>query len=386
MHILSIGTDRKLFEVDSAIRQRMASYASRAQSLHVIVYATKNLPLYEIHDGKLHIYPTRSNSRWLYVYDAYKIAKKIITSLGEEKTEVVISSQDPFETGLVGLLVAREYNRPLQVQLHTDIYSSQFGQSFLNRIRRVIASYILPRAQGIRAVSRTVADSLIQHFGKDIAQVDILPVFIDKHYFEDAKSNISVHDILPGCDSMVCMVSRLSPEKNIDVAIRAFAKVILHVPRIGLCIVGSGVEEGRLRMLVNALGIETNVALVGWHNDPVAYYKASDVFLTTSSYEGYGVTLIEAALSGSAIVTTPVGIAREICIDGENSYICPIGDVDSVASRIETLISDQKIRELFKTKMRATITGMVLDRDQYVQVYIGLLEKLLHIHGYNNKT
>jgi glycosyltransferase involved in cell wall biosynthesis len=84
------------------------------------------------------------------------------------------------------------------------------------------------------------------------------------------------------------------------------------IPPVGLVIVGSGSEESELKNLAQKLGIENAVIFEGWQNNLASYYKTCDCFLVTSWYEGYGMTLVEAAAVGTKIVSTDVGIAKEV--------------------------------------------------------------------------
>ena len=78
LRVISIGTDRKLFEENSAVLVRNLEYVSKMEELHIIVFSLKNLGLEPKNIGNLHIYPTNSTSRLFYVLDAFRIGKQII--------------------------------------------------------------------------------------------------------------------------------------------------------------------------------------------------------------------------------------------------------------------------------------------------------------------
>ena len=63
----------------------------------------------------------------------------------------VVTTQDPFECGLAGFLIARIFRARLHIQIHTDVMSPYFAnESTLNRVRVLIAKFLIPRASGIR--------------------------------------------------------------------------------------------------------------------------------------------------------------------------------------------------------------------------------------------
>ena len=107
------------------------------------------------------------------------------------------------------------------------------------------------------------------------------------------------------------MVSRLEPEKQINLAIKALADLMIKSGNIGLVIVGAGSEERNLVSLVSELKLSNYVKFEGWQENIATYYKTADLFLVTSRYEGYGLTIIEAKACGLPIVSTNVGVARE---------------------------------------------------------------------------
>jgi glycosyltransferase involved in cell wall biosynthesis len=64
--------------------------------------------------------------------------------------------------------------------------------------------------------------------------------------------------------------------------------------------------------MVYRLNLSEKVLFEGWKTDTVSYYKGSDALLVTSWYEGYGMVFKEAEAAGLKIVSTDVGIAKEI--------------------------------------------------------------------------
>ena len=102
--------------------------------------------------------------------------------------------------------------------------------------------------------------------------------------------------------------------------------VVKQNHKIGMVIVGEGREESALKLKTTCppkarvsgdgrrenYQLKTNIIFEPWTNDLPSYYKTADVFLTTSWYEGYGMTLVESAACYTPIVSTDVGIAREV--------------------------------------------------------------------------
>ena len=380
MKVLSIGTDRKLFEEGSAVLERQKEYAGKMDELHIIIFSLKSGGFKEKHIEKLHIYPTNSLSRWFYIRDAIKIGKEIILKNGLNKGYSVITVQDPFETGLVGVKLKKIFNIPLQIQIHTDFLSPYFKNSFLNRVRVFISKFTIPKADGIRVVSYVINQKLENKKIKS----DILPVFVDVEKIFNEKPKKDLKKDFSQFDQIVFMASRLTKEKRIDVALSVFKKVIGQFPKTGLVIAGDGSEKNNLERLASQLGISKNVIFLGWQNDVISCYKTSDVFLCTSDYEGYGMSLVEAQASGCPIVTTKVGVANSSIIISTHNRFCEIGDTDCLTKNILYILeifSDGSRRELFRHQIQDNIKNVAISREEYVEKYVGLLDKLTKEHG-----
>lgn len=142
---------------------------------------------------------------------------------------------------------------------------------------------------------------------------------------------------------LIVTVATLKPVKRHDLLIRAFA--MLRLPRARLCIIGEGSERHRLEALAEELGIASQVLLLGFETDPTRWYSHADVFVLSSDYEGFGNVLVEALEQGAPIVSTdcPVG-PREILEDGRHGILVPVGNVEALASAIQSALSTEHDR------------------------------------------
>jgi len=125
MRILNISIDRKIFEKGSAVRDRMIEYGRLFDEYYIIVFSLKkdNLPKVDRLSSNVWAIPTNSPTRIDYIDDAVKIGKQMS---GIDW----VSTQDPFETGLVGLRLVYRLKAKLNVQVHTDFLNSNFRFAF----------------------------------------------------------------------------------------------------------------------------------------------------------------------------------------------------------------------------------------------------------------
>lgn len=132
---------------------------------------------------------------------------------------------------------------------------------------------------------------------------------------------------------VVAMIGSLSEEKQVDLAIRAIAKV----PEVILLIAGGG----PLRMAFEALARElapSRVRFVGVTDSPTEVLHASDLLLLTSRTEGMPGVVLEAGLCALPTVSTSVGAIDELVEHGVSGQIVPASDVDLIAEAIRSVV------------------------------------------------
>jgi len=363
MNLLVINLDKGIFAPGSKSLARLKEYSCLVDKIFVIVWTKKKeQPI--IFADKLFIYPTNSGCRLAYFFDSFKIAKKI---LRQNKIDLIFT-QDPFETGLAGWLIARKNKIKLQLQIHTDFLSPYFaGESLANKFRVLLGKFLIRRADGFRAVSSRIKDSLI---ARKIPpeKIFVLPIFVDIEKFKAAPIRTDLKQKYPQFDFIILMASRLSKEKNIDLAIEAMTEITKKYPKTGLIIVGSGPEKENLKFKIKNLKLHDSVLLEPWTDELASYYKSADLFLLTSNYEGWGMAIVEAMASGCPVLMTDVGCAGDLIRNGENGLVVPVNDKKILTETIFRLLADRsEIKYLAKKAFPAV--NLLLSKQAYLDKY-----------------
>jgi glycosyltransferase involved in cell wall biosynthesis len=302
LRVLQIGADRSkrgILYRDSPATARQRAYAARFGQLDIIGFSRRSDGARTFAEPHLSVFPTNSRSPLLYGLDALRIA-------GKMPRPDVVSAQDPFETGFVAWLIARRFRAPLHVQVHTDFLSPEYARlSYVNRVRVLIARFVLRRAARIRVVSERIATSLTMlDFGVPIT---VLPIFVDLDKLRNASVEPEPAGKFSAFRTKVLIVSRLEREKNVALAVSAFAAA----PKDAcLIIVGDGSQRAALGRLAAERGIAERVFFEGLQ-DAARYYPLVDLVLVTSRYEGYGLVIVEALAAGKPVLSTDVGVAKE---------------------------------------------------------------------------
>lgn len=376
--VLMLSTDANIFDENSDVRERMKWYGTVFDELHIVVCAAggQKSKISENVFG----YPTRSRSKIFCLWGAYNLSKQILQTTNHKlpTTNWVITSQDPFELGLIGYTLKRRFSIPLQLQVHTDFFSPYFWrESLKNKIRVLFARFLLPRADGIRVVSERIKHSLISNLQIPISKIAALPIFVEIEKIRMLTITTDLHQKYPQFDFIILMASRLTREKNIGMAIKAFAETKNTL----LLIVGDGPEKENLKLLTIHYNLQSNIIFEPAVDFPtlVSYYKTVDLFLLTSNYEGYGRTVIEAMAVGCPVIMTDVGIAGEIVIDQKNGLVVPVGDVLALAQALFILYKNETLRKTFiDVKIGTAHDNMLHDKTRYIRDYHNAITKLAH--------
>ncbi len=141
----------------------------------------------------------------------------------------------------------------------------------------------------------------------------------------------------------ILTASRLAAEKHIDWIIEAVVKARKTVPQLTLDIYGKGGEEQKLRDLIKKHGAETYIVLRGQQNMKEVY-QDYELYLSGSTSEGFGLTLMEAIGGGLPIIGFDVRYGNPTFIDdGENGYLIPVEERMTPKEKTEAL-TDRLIR------------------------------------------
>jgi glycosyltransferase involved in cell wall biosynthesis len=137
---------------------------------------------------------------------------------------------------------------------------------------------------------------------------------------------------LPDDARVLLCVARLAPQKGVDVAVQALARVREVEPRAVLVVLGEGPDRPRL-------GGE-GVVLPGRVGDVAAWYRRAELLVHPARWEGFGLALLEAMLAAKPVVATRVSSAPEIVADGETGLLVPPEAAGALAEAILALLDD----------------------------------------------
>jgi glycosyltransferase involved in cell wall biosynthesis len=161
--------------------------------------------------------------------------------------------------------------------------------------------------------------------------------------------------------------------KGIEDLVPAFIRLAWRWPELRLTILGAGVPEGVvLGAFPEALRTRIDCRLATDDRQTVAAFRAADLFILPSLFEGTPLTLMEAMMSGLPIVTTAVCGMRDVIRDGENGLLVPIRAPEVLADAAGRLLEDADLRaRLGRSAHREALDRYTWDRvaESVIQAY-----------------
>ena len=176
----------------------------------------------------------------------------------------------------------------------------------------------------------------------------------------------------------VLTVCSLDPWKGVDVLIRAIAFLRDAGVTTHLVVAGDGPERASLQSLIDELGLQSQVQLIG--QQPRAaitrLLQQCTVFVLASRFETFGIAALEAMACGKPVVGTSVDGILEIVDDGENGLIVSPDDPRSLAAALDRLLADASLRRTLGTAARARVREQ-FHRERMGQNYMQIFQELV---------
>ena len=149
-----------------------------------------------------------------------------------------------------------------------------------------------------------------------------------------------------GCDSgdmlLLATVGRMVGVKNYPLAVASACVLKSRGVRFRWVMVGDGSDRGNVESLISLFGLGEEIILTGMLPNPYPYIARCQIYVNTSKFEGFGLTLAEAKVLNKPIVTTDFPTAREQIRHLHNGMIVT-ADAECIADAIMQLYSDKKL-------------------------------------------
>ena len=163
------------------------------------------------------------------------------------------------------------------------------------------------------------------------------------------RSNLDKHQLrnkldLPAKAFVIISVVRFNHQKNIKATV-SIAEKLSGNSDILFLIIGDGEEKAEIENLISKNNL-TNILLLGYQSNIYEYLSASDIYLSTSLWEGLPYSLIEAAANGLPIVANAVTGNNDMVTNGKNGYLFQLNKISDAVEKILQIKNSPKEQKL----------------------------------------
>jgi glycosyltransferase involved in cell wall biosynthesis len=366
LRILMISLDPVLLGQGSGdVLQRHMDYASRVRSLDIIVLGGTKSESKKVSE-KLTIHST-GGTGIMKAFRAYSLGSDLC-----RRGVDLIDTQDPHLTGLIGWLLKRKFQIPLEVHCHGDFIDNSYwrSESWKNYWYEKLQTFIFKRVNGIRVVSPLIADKIVEH-KLSAAPVAVINTPVDTERFSQQLAQPD-----PQYFTIVSNI-RLVPAKNIPFTLEIIKALAEKYPTVRYRIIGSGPLRATLEQKVKDLDLLSIVDFRGslTPEQVVHEYAQADLMLLLSTNESFGKVIIEAGLMGVPTVASRTGTFEEAITDGTDGFVA--GTDEEWYQKLKTLVTNIELRQQMSRAARTTTLARYTTENGSSPEYYTFLQNII---------
>jgi len=204
----------------------------------------------------------------------------------------------------------------------------------------------LRRGASVHAVSRFVADEVLEAFDLTTDRVVVVPNGVD---LPTRPSDPKAGRRIAGVEQYVLALGTIEPRKDLPLLVRAFDQIASAHPSLHLVVAGpDGWGVHAFDEAVHASPHHARIRRLGWlpDGDRRALLAGATVLAFPSRYEGFGLPPLEAMAEGTPVVATAAGAVPQVV--GDAALLVPVGDHDALAAALTTVIDDPAQADLLR--------------------------------------
>jgi glycosyltransferase involved in cell wall biosynthesis len=241
---------------------------------------------------------------------------------------------------VIGALVGVLLRKPLIVTIHGSDFRMAMDRSFL---LRKLFLYVCRRARHVTCVSE-VQKREIEQLGIGGEKISVFPMGIDATFLEVGKNR---ERDLKNRSFTILSNRNLLPIYNVSLLIRAIPVVLKEEPKAQFIIAGEGPEKENIEKEAENLNVSSSVRFLGQvpHEEMPNILAQTDIYVSTSLYDGTSVSLLEAMGSGAFPIVTDIPANREWIVNGKNGFLVPTDEEGFLARRIIDAIRNHALLE-----------------------------------------
>jgi len=337
----------------------LARELSQDPNLKITVFALyhphliKEFRLYNVKVLTLNNFPPEKLNR-VRKLAAWRLFHKKFSEENRLEKFDIIHSFWAGEPGYNAAIAAKKHNIPLTTNICGGELAAypriNYGQQ-LKKTQKYFIDKTMKRADKIVCGCNFIAEKVYAVYGSKIAAKGVrIPFGVDTSAFSPPE----VKERTNSADPVLINIAHAVPVKDHFTLLSAIALVKKSYPGVLLKVYGND-TKGYVMRVAEEMDLVSNVNVFGFveYSQIPQALRGSDVFVLSSVYESQNMSMLEAAFMGIPVVSTNVGVAREI-----TPYISEPGDAHALAENILQAIKQKKpvykdLSEMFSLKASA---------------------------------
>lgn len=293
-----------------------------------------------------------------------RAARELADALAGRGVEVLHSHE--FTMAVYGAAAARRLKLPHVTTMHGNQTMADAWR------RRVALRWAFRRSDAVVAVSEATRADLRERLGTRAGNISTIPNGIPSRP-GDATGPTQEFGIRAG-EIVILAVGNLVPRKGHIILLQALAMLEGKGSAVPwrVIIAGRGEERDRLLAFARDNGMEERVHLAGHRDDIPDLQEAAHILCMPSLWEGLPLAVLEGMHAGNCVVASASSGIPEAISDGVNGLLVPPGDVGALATALERVMRDERLRKrladagLDTARQRFSVEGMA---NRYVEIY-----------------
>jgi glycosyltransferase involved in cell wall biosynthesis len=234
------------------------------------------------------------------------------------------------------------------------VHNSYTRVKFHRRVWNFLLAWVTDR---ILVGSPQVWQDVRRYDGVPASRLMLMPYGIPMAELNTPLSREAARERLEVRGLVIGAVGRLEDQKGHAHLLAALPEVRREIPDLVMLMVGEGRRQEDLKRQVQALGLQDMVRFLGTRRDLPEIYRALDIFVHPSLWEGLPLALLKAMGAGLPVVATRVSGSMEAIVDGVNGRLVAPGDPPALAQAILELSRNPEEQRRLADAARRTVTA-----------------------------
>lgn len=252
-------------------------------------------------------------------------------------------------TTLIAVLVANVFHCRVVTTQHFLEPAHTVAAGLVGRVKRAVHQWVGRNVDYRICVSHAAYQKMLERddvIASDSVNYAVIHNGIDidgyKRTVTKSKSDVYLDLGIDSKSKLVVCAARLELEKNIDILLASFRRVIDSGTKAQLVIAGEGSQRDELERQIIELQLRKCVKMLGFRSDVPDLIAAADAFVLPSSDEPFGLVLVEAMTLGTPIVAAAAGGPLEITDNGKYGFLFEPNNPAMLAERLGLVLGPER--------------------------------------------